>query len=299
MRFYKDGWFNVGAIGVIHCKMVRFHGVILEAKGGKSRAAPTQTVTQKSGPWSAQKPYLKEVFKEAQQQYRGPKPTFYPGQTYADFTPQMESALGGIEQRAQTGTPSLKAAEDLATKTLSGDFLYGGEGFNKALQAAERRVLPQIESRFAGSGRFGSGLSRQAEAQALGDAFAGQYGQERALQQQMAGMAPQLAQAGYSDLNQLAKVGALRQQQDQRGIDEAMARHQFQQNAPKQQLRDYLQMIQGNYGGEQTQTTTGFKGNPAAGILGGALGGAQIGAGFGPYGAAGGAALGGLLGGIF
>jgi|TARA_B100000925_G_scaffold287582_1_gene267113 hypothetical protein len=70
-------------------------------------------------------------------------------------------------------------------RTAQGDFLYGGEGFNAALDAATRAAMPGINSRFAlggGSGAVDGGLAQTARTQAVADAFARQYGQERANQ---------------------------------------------------------------------------------------------------------------------
>ena len=68
--------------------------------------------------------------------------------------------------------------------TAAGDNLYGGAGFNAAIDASMRRAMPQIASTFSrsGSGGFKSGLAQTAIEQAHADAFAGQYGQERSNQ---------------------------------------------------------------------------------------------------------------------
>lgn len=69
-------------------------------------------------------------------------------------------------------------------RTASGDFLYGGEGFDQAVDAALRRVTPGVLSTFgsAGAGGATGGLARTAIAQAGLDAFASQYGDERSRQ---------------------------------------------------------------------------------------------------------------------
>ena len=68
--------------------------------------------------------------------------------------------------------------------TAAGDNLYGGAGFNAAIDASMRRAMPQIASTFSrsGSGGLKSGLAQTAIEQAHADAFAGQYGQERSNQ---------------------------------------------------------------------------------------------------------------------
>lgn len=264
----------------------------------------TQQVIQKNEPWAQQRPYLQDVFSAAQQQYRAPGPSFFPGKTYAEFSPETEESLRGIAARARAGSPAQQAAEQNIASTLRGDYLYGGPAFNRALEAAQAQIIPSIESRFARSGRFGSGLARAAEAKALGDVFAGQYGQERMAQQRAAMLAPQIAQAGYQDLARLQQVGQQREALEQEKIDEAIRRYQFEQEKPQQKLGQYAGLVSGSgYGGESVQQTSPFAGSRAAGILGGALGGAglisQLGGSLGPIGLPGGAILGGLLGGLF
>jgi len=110
--------------------------------------------------------------------------------------------------------------------------------------------------------------------------------------------APEAAQSDYNDIRALAGVGQSREGQTQSGIDEAMARHDYNQNAPWELFARYMQGIQGNYGGEELQSSYGPRGNRGAGILGGALTGAAAGSAGGWPGAAIGGVLGGL-GGLF
>jgi hypothetical protein len=79
--------------------------------------------------------------------------------------------------------------------TAAGNNLYGGAGFNAALDASMRRAMPQISSTFAGAGSGGlkSGLAQTAMQQAHADAFAGQYGQERSNQLNAANILNSLA----------------------------------------------------------------------------------------------------------
>lgn len=256
-------------------------------------------------PWGPQQGHIKQLLQDAFHLYQTlpNRSAYFPGQTYANFAPETEQALNLTTQRALAGNTVSPLSEDQMNATLRGDYLYGGKGFDAAYQAAENKILPGIESRYAQGGRYGSGLSRQAEASGLADAFAGQYGQER--QNQMGAMtfAPQLAQTkanlGYQDLAALAGVGQQREGLQQAGINESMDRWRFAQEEPWKNLARYASMIQGNYGGTTTgtasgtntgtntgttsgtntgnSTQTGFAGNAGSGILGGALGGMRLG----------------------
>lgn len=67
-----------------------------------------QTTT--TNPWSGQQPYLTDVFREAQQQYRGGGPQYYPGSMVTPFSDitqmgmnRMLQASGGMPQQQQMG----------------------------------------------------------------------------------------------------------------------------------------------------------------------------------------------------
>lgn len=277
MKLFRDVIWQVMAKGqgcsLISCNSFEYKGVVPLAGGGE---APEQNITQDMAPWRGQQPYLSAGFARAQSDILDRPQTFFPGQTYAAFSPQTEQALNLTEQRALAGSPVQRAANQQLQNTLAGDYLYGGRGFNAALDAARNRILPNIQSRFSLGGRFGSGLGREAEARALSDAFANQYQNERQNQLRAMLFAPQAAASDYADVQALGGVGARREAMNQQAINEALARHQFAQEEPTQRLRDYMNLIQGNYGGQSTGQTTGFAGNRGGSILGGALGGASL-----------------------
>lgn len=92
------------------------------------------------------------------------------------------------------------AAQAQLERTAAGDYLFGGEGFDQAVNAAMNRAIPQISSVFGGdAANVASGLASSAVAQAGLDAFAGQYGQERGRQ---LGAAQALDQGGRIDRGQ-------------------------------------------------------------------------------------------------
>lgn len=110
---------------------------------------------------------------------------------------QANAALSSVLDQAQTGgVPQL--TRDTLESTARGDFLFGGQGFNQAVDAAVRAALPQIRSVFgsAGVGGFGGGLSQAAVGQAATDAFARQFQTARGRQ---LGAANTLAQLEQSD----------------------------------------------------------------------------------------------------
>lgn len=98
------------------------------------------------------------------------------------------SSLSGSSQLDPAAIEGLR-------RTAGGDFLFGGEGFNAAVDAAVRAARPQILSTF-GPNRATGGLSEVAIGKAGIDAFASQYGQERS-RQEAANRA--LAELGLAD----------------------------------------------------------------------------------------------------
>jgi hypothetical protein len=90
----------------------------------------------------------------------------------------------------------------------------------------------------------------------------------------------------------LGGVGSAYENLAQRQLQDQIARFQFGQNAPMQQLQQYAGLISPIAGGYPTAVNTG-PGQQSGGV-GGAFGGAVAGSALGPYGAAGGALLGGL-----
>jgi len=278
---------------IITANLVEYTGFVPLAKG---KGSTQQTVVNNTAPWEPQQQHLTDGWQLARKAYQAPI-TYYGGQTYANFSPQTENALNLTEQRALAGSPVQRASNQQLMNTLSGDYLHGGQGFNAAYQAAANEIIPGVESRFNAGGRFGSGLARQAETKALADAFASQYGNERQNQLRAMLFAPEAAQADFNDLRALAGVGQQREGQTQSGIDEAIARHDFNQLDEWRRLENYMSLVQGGVGSQTTQTTMGPKGNKGAGILGGALGGAALGTKISPgWGTAIGGGLGALAG---
>jgi len=220
----------------------------------------TSQQTTTTAPPAYLQPYLKDIAGQAQNIYQ-------PG-----LTPEQQQAIS----QARAPSSLTQAGLGTAEQTARGDFLYGGPGFNAAYQAAANKIIPQVNSQFARAGRSGSGLAQTAQTQALADAFASQYGQERGLQQQAAFAAPGMAggeaqrQIGLANLPQDILFGNLGQ---------------------------YANIInpQATFGGT---TSNPMYRNQGAGLLGGAAAGAKLGSTFGPWGTGIGGVLGGILGGL-
>ena len=226
-----------------------------------SPKAETVTSTQNTTPWSEQIPYLKQGFSEAQKLYNQGPQDFYGGQTYASPDAATLAGMNATEARATAGSPLLGQAQGEASKVLSGNYLdpASNPAWGSMVDTVKANVLPGIDSRYIGAGRSGSGLHGRAVGEGLGSAIGSlayqNYGAERDRMSSTMNAAPALAAADYMDPSMLGQVGAQREGIAQQGINEAVARHDYTQMAPQQALAQYMQMIQGNYGGQSTGTT--------------------------------------------
>jgi len=258
--------------------------------------------TVKNVPWSGVQPYLKDVFGQAQN-LSNQQMEYYPGQTYADLDPlQMQGMFQGLQfangpgqsyinsalQSQQSmmnaadvqNNPHVQGMIDISNRSIADDFM--------------QRINPAIEGGAVAAGQYGGsrqgiaqGLAAEGAAQAAGDASTrilnDAYG--RGLEAQARGLAlsPQTMQLGFLPGQTAERVGSVLQGQEQRGIDEAMARHNFSQNEGWDRLSRYNQLLNGGLG-FSTQTSSMPGGSPVAGALGGAMTGAALPSMLGPEG---------------
>jgi len=91
--------------------------------------------------------------------------------------------------------PAFQQAIQTLMDTASGNYLFGGEAFDKAVEAAFNKGRPIVQSAFAGAGGGGidSGLAREAVTRAFTEPFAALYGAERGNQLNAAANLPGLA----------------------------------------------------------------------------------------------------------
>ncbi len=288
------------------------------------------STTTSSDPWINQQPFLNYGFNEAKNVYdeisaSGRPVIFAEGldlleQRAREGSPLVDSAKGYTQNVLDGGYMNTNPGTAYLQNTANGLYLgnsnpYLGNQFNQAAQQVTRNyadvVNPGVDSQFSSAGRYGSGLyanAKDSARTALGNSlsalannmYGDAYGQERqnqlsaqaqisqnhqferGLQQQAAFAAPNLANQDYQDLNVLGYVGKRRTERDA----EDLYRQQIA-------LSNYMNAIQGSYGGVQTSAG----GSRAGGILGGASQGAALGNTLLPGAGTGvGAAVGGILG---
>ncbi len=291
--------------------------------GGKGGGGSSKTV-QTTEPWKQQKPYLLEMFGDAQKLYQGGgmAPEYYPGDTVAAQDPWTTQAIGMQADRALAGSSAIKSAQDQLTQTMSGDYLTnnpfmnaeGNPQLDAMVRRAQNQTLANVAGNFSQAGRYGSGAHQAAAQDAAGNIATQMYGQaydqdqNRALsawnqerENQMRGMmfAPSLADQDYKDIAALSEAGLANENYAQNLINADIDKYNYEAGRPLTGLQNYGSLIQGNYGMSGSSTAGGGgKSNPLGNVASGALTGGGLGAMAGMAGLGVGAIPGAVLGGI-
>jgi hypothetical protein len=178
---------------------------------------------------------------------------------------QMEKALENVREKQVLYQPGggsrgdifAAQATEAGQKALNQNLaaLYGG-----AYQQAQAARLPAAQMGL-GAQQFGMGLGPEGAAATQG--FLGQY--------------PSVMGAPLGMAGAVGDVGAQRRAMTQAGIDEQMARHQYEATLQPNALQNYLAAISGEWGGTATSTAPGQ--SPVGSILGALAGGAIGGSG--------------------
>ena len=219
-------------------------------------------------------PFLQYGLTEAQKLYQGGGPQYYGGQTYVGPSSATQTGLQALEARASQGNPLLQSAQGQLQNTISGGFLQGNPffqgAFQPAAQAAQSRfeqTLGDVGSAASRAGRYGGGAMQTLQDRASGQ-FAKSladtagtlayqnYADERARQQAATMAAPAMASADYQDIQNMLAAGQAREGYTGAQQQADMARFNFLQNQPQQNLQNYLSLVYGNPLGRVASTTT-------------------------------------------
>lgn len=270
---------------------------------GGSTHATTNTVAE---PWDAQKEYLKDVFAQASDLYGsgGLSPEYYGGNTVANQSQWTQQAMQMQADRALNGSQSIANAQAGMDNIAGGNALAGNAGLNALNQMtqasnpyidalyskAANAAASQLNGNFSQAGRYGSGAHENALAQSATDLANEMYSTayEQSLnaannaasayntglnaQINAAGTAKDLANQAYTDAAALSEAGSVMDDYNQMVINADIDRYNYNANSALNALSNYMQLINGSYGG--TTTNTGQqKGN--ASTLGNVIGGAS------------------------
>jgi hypothetical protein len=178
--------------------------------------------------------------------------------TMGEFGAQnISNMLGAAGTLGQLGASNLGAQ-----LSAGGELANIGQG-NIGNQLAASTALTNL-----GLGNVGTQLAGM-------QGFGGLYGQAAQQQMQALGLSPAIGQMQYQQAGALQDAGSTLQGLNQSAITDAMNRWNFGQQQPYQNLQNYMQNIQGNYGSNTTASQPYYS-NSLANTLGGALGGSAL-----------------------
>jgi hypothetical protein len=152
-------------------------------------------------------------------------------------------------------------AEGYAQDVLGGEYLNSDPYQDDVFQNVQQRIMPNVNSQFSNSGRYGSGLHQGEAIDRMTTAFAPiasqQYQQGLNRMDSAAAMAPVFAANDYRDIGALEAIGGQQQQMGQREVDDQVNRWTYYQNRDMNKLGQFSNIISGNYGGVQTNQQPG------------------------------------------
>lgn len=195
-------------------------------------------------------------------------PAYYPGSTVAPMSDRTQAGLDAMFTRGRDGfgggiDPAMRG---LVADTLNGKYLdiNNNKYFSSALSAAfqpqienlNNQVLPNIDSKFAGSGRTAGGAHfdtnmravmdlDRAQSEAGAKAALGAYQGERGMQQSALNFLPTLQGMDYQNIASMMQAGQAQDAYNQRNIDADVARYNYNTTAQPEWMMRISQMLQG------------------------------------------------------
>ena len=230
--------------------------------------------TTTSGIDESIKPYVSFGLEEAKKQYQAPGAKFYTGNTYVSPSQATQDAINAAAARAREGSALTTAAQAETLGLIKGrgvnPFLEGAlAGTNRQAQEAYTQGVQGLQSRASSMGRYGSNAMGQEVGRAqdiFGRNLAEKSGElayqsaeaERGRQIQAIKDAPAMAQADYLDIEKLLKAGQASESYDQKKLQDAINRWNFEQTAPERKLQQFTNLFTSvPSGGTSTTTQSG------------------------------------------
>lgn len=193
----------------------------------------TQSTTN-SAPWSAEQPYLQNIYSQADNLSRTSTPQYYPNDTYAGLTPQQHGLMSNlINYTGNGGDAALQGANSTLSNTLSPGYTaatgntFGGANnvlsnelsssylnpanspaYSTAMSNALSTAIPAATAGFVNGNRSDSGLASAAAASGAANAAGGlaqqQYNTNQGIQNQAASQASNNLMTQTGQQNQAA-----------------------------------------------------------------------------------------------
>lgn len=279
---------------VLEEKSYDYHGPIAECTGGSSGDSETSS---EAIPWQGVQPYLESGYGKAANLYgtQG-APGYFPGQTYVNRNPLENAAQGMSLDYAMNQMPGqIWDAQKAQFEMLNAPDVANNQYVNNMIEAQQNllnrnfteNLLPAVRAGALSAGQVGgsgqevfSGIAARGTQEALANAAAqtqlGAYGE--GLMQQGRGMAfaPSTMQMGLAPYQQMGAAGEYARSADEMALQDAMARWNYEQQAPFSSVQNELGLYTGTPWGSLT-TSDADSGGGLTGALGGAAAGAGIG----------------------
>jgi len=247
--------------------------------GGRSREQQTSTTTVQLPPNQQQNVDL--LMQAGRDIFNSGGPQFYPGQTYANPSSTQiagrTGATGYAQGAGQNFVNQLQGSESFFLNPANIFNPSNIPGFRAATEGVTqsvtdnlmRNIIPAIRGNNVASGSLGGSRGAIAEGLAVGETNANlgriladmnmnAYNSGLNMYNSAAARAPQTFGLGLAPSNILQDIGAQQRADTQMGIDEAVARFNFNEMRPiiAAQLLQQLTGTAGQYGGTTTQETT-------------------------------------------
>lgn len=265
--------------------------------GGSDDGGGTQHQTTTNVPWIGDQEALLTRNEIINGLYQTPR-QFFQGQTFAPIGTLDQAAQQGLLAYGQGVAPGLTDVSLTAYQSMlnapdiSANPYLQGQFDTLDRQAARQlneSLLRQGTHSAIGAGQLGG--SKDAITQgviergmndsvlaAKNDLIQNAYNRGMTAQERALSLGPQVQQMGLFPSQVTGMVGDFYRDEQQKGIDQAMAEHEFSQNDIWERLMmgSQAQSGTGNFGTSST-VGGGSGGNQMAGILGGAMAGSQAG----------------------
>ena len=234
-----------------------------------------QKSTSVSQPWAPAQPYLKEGMGWLKDLYsRGGMTMDYSGDWVADMTPDQLAAIQNITGTAGVNNDALRGVAGSLAGLADGS--AQANHWDTIANDTMRRIMPGINSSFAGSGMTGSTLHQDNLSRGMSEGLASAHAgyQDQMIQQQLGATGALGGVLGQIMGNNQAALSAQDriQAQEQNELDSQYQNSLLGQNADFDALSNYLSVISGIAGlggqtsGTQSQSAGGM------GVLGGIAG---------------------------
>jgi len=277
---------------VLEEESFQYTGKVLHLLEGGGGGTTTNTV-QKADPWKEQEPYLIDIFEQAKALNETPGPNLYPGQTIAQFTPEERYAQAYATSAAMNQQQPLAQDATAANRFLTSDVLradsnpymadYARGAISPVMEALTEQALPAVRSGAIASGQFGGAGQRIGETMAIDRAsqnalnttsqmYSDMYGRNLEAMQKGLALAPGTAQLATTPAQTMGAVGGQIRSYEQALLDDEARRYEYEQQLPYNKLAAYQNLVQGQYGGTGTASSTGVNSSSMAGNLLGAAG---------------------------